>query len=110
MSAEQSASRGTGFVALCYDSDSGERLRKEAMQAHMTHIEAVLGELSLAGPLYDESGTRAVGSLFVLRTGSYARAREIVESDPYYKAGVWRSVDYLPFLPAAGQYIGGKIW
>lgn len=97
-------------AAFCQDAADSERLRAEFLQAHFRHIESVLAELALAGPLYDSSGSRTEGSLFVLKTSSVERARQIVEADPYFGAGVWRSVEYRPFLPAAGDFVGGKTW
>ena len=51
-----------------------------------------------------------MGSLYCLATRSLARAREIIENDPYFAQGAFASVEYFPHLPAAGKYIGGKIW
>ena len=58
----------------------------------------------------DDTGKRTVGSLYLLHTRSLARAREIIENDPFFKAGAFASVEYFPHLPAAGRYIGGTIW
>lgn len=98
------------IAVLCRDAADSDRLRAEFLQAHFRHIESVLAELALAGPLYDDEGARTEGSLFILNTGSLERAKQIVEADPYFGAGVWRSVEYRPFLPAAGDFVGGKTW
>lgn len=97
-------------VVVCRDGPGGPAARAGATQAHLAYIETVLGELNVAGPLFDESGKNTVGSLYVLHTRSLARAREIIENDPFHKAGAFASVEYFPHLPAAGQYIGGTIW
>jgi uncharacterized protein YciI len=101
---------GTGFVVLCFDGPNAPGLRAAATAAHLSYIDTVLDEINVAGPLYDETGLLSYGSLYVLRTTSARRAREIVENDPYYKAGVFIDVRYQRFLPAAGHYVGGKIW
>lgn len=98
------------MVALCFDGADAARLRPAATAAHLRYIDTVIDEINLAGPLYDATGRVNVGSLYVLRTTSEQRAREIVESDPYFQAGVFAEVRYQRFLPAAGHYIGGKIW
>jgi hypothetical protein len=100
----------TGTVVLCFDGPRGAEARVGATQAHLAYIDQVLPEINLAGPLFDAQGVKMIGSLYVLQTTSEARAREIVEADPYFKAGVFELVRYQPFLPAAGRYIGGKIW
>ncbi len=100
----------TSYVVVCRDGPGGAAARAGATQAHLAYIETVLGDLSVAGPLFDESGKNTVGSLYMLHTRSLARAREIIENDPFFKAGAFASVEYFPHLPAAGRYIGGTIW
>jgi uncharacterized protein YciI len=89
--------------------DSAPR-RAEANRAHMAYIETVAEHILVAGPLYDDSGTRIVGSVYVLAVDGEAAARTVVEADPFFAAGVWASVEYSPFLPAAGDWLGGVIW
>ena len=100
----------TAYVVVCRDGPGGAAARASATQAHLRYIEAVLGDLNVAGPLFDDTGKRTVGSLYLLHTRSLARAREIIENDPFFKAGAFDSVEYFPHLPAAGKYIGGTIW
>ena len=100
----------TAYVVLCRDGPNGPAARAAQTPAHLAYVEGVIGDLNVAGPLYDATGMTTVGSLYSLRTQSLARAREIIENDPYYKAGAFASVEYFPHLPAAGAYIGGKIW
>lgn len=100
----------TAYVVVCRDGPNAAIARAAQTQAHLRYIETVLGELNVAGPLFDDSGRETVGSLYVLHTRSLARAREIIENDPFHKAGAFASVEYFPHLPAAGRYIGGTIW
>ena len=39
-----------------------------------------------------------------------AQARAWLESDPYFAAGFWARIEYRPFLPAAGDLVGGTAW
>ena len=100
----------TGVVVICRDGPQGPQARAAATQAHLAYIDTVIGEINVAGPLYDEAGVNMIGSLYSLRTQSLARAREIIENDPYYRAGAFGSIEYFPHLPPAGHYLGGKIW
>ena len=100
----------TAFVVVCRDGPSGASVRATHTLDHLAYIETVMDELNVAGPLYDYGGQQPVGSLYCLATKSLARAREIIENDPYFAHGAFASVDYFPHLPAAGKYIGGKIW
>lgn len=101
---------GTGFVILCLDGPNGEQARAVATADHLKYIETVMHEVNVAGPLYDPAGMRVIGSLYILATTNEARAHELIENDPYYQAGAFGEIRYQPFLPAAGRYIGGKIW
>ncbi len=100
----------TAYIVLCRDGTSGAAVRAAQTAAHMAYIESVMDELNVAGPLYDESREQPVGSMYCLHTQSLARAKEIIENDPYFKNGAFESVEYFPHLPAAGRYIGCKIW
>jgi uncharacterized protein YciI len=98
------------FVVICRDGAQGPAVRAAYTDDHLAYIETVMDELNIAGPLYDEGGTQPVGSLYCLHTSSLLRAREIIENDPYHRHGAFASVEFFPHLPAAGKYIGGKIW
>jgi len=100
----------TGTVVLCRDAPDSAGKRSAETAAHFAYIEAHLEEIYVAGPLFDADGETVVGSLFVYRTKSSAQARALLEGDPYFKAGVYATTEVLPFLPAAGRYVGGKIW
>lgn len=100
----------SSYVAICRDGPNGPAGRAAATAAHLAYIETVMGDLNIAGPLYDPGGAQMVGSIYSFRTTSLEHARRLIENDPYYLAGVFASVEYFPHLPAAGHYIGGKIW
>jgi uncharacterized protein YciI len=100
----------TSFVVLCRDTPNGPQLRAAHTREHLSYIETVMGELNVAGPLFDDTGKQVIGSMYCLHTPSLIRAREIVENDPYFKAGVFATLEYLPHMPAAGKFIGGKTW
>ncbi len=97
-------------VVICRDGPNGAAVRRAATRDHLAYIETVLDELNVAGPLYDSAGEAMIGSLYSFRTSNLQRAHELIENDPYFLGGAFASVDYFPHLPAAGQYIGGKIW
>jgi uncharacterized protein YciI len=100
----------TATIVFCRDAPQGPARRAAATAAHLAYVEANLHEYNIAGPLYDATGRDTVGSIFSLRTKDLAHARRIIEGDPYFTAGVFASVEYFPHLPAAGRYIGGKVW
>ncbi|MCC5869344.1 MAG: hypothetical protein JJU27_12610 [Gammaproteobacteria bacterium] len=100
----------SGVLVFARDvADSGPR-RAAANAEHMAYIDTIIDRILVAGPKYDAEGLRIVGSVYVLAVQDEAEARALVEADPFHAAGVWASVEYFPFLPAAGDWIQGVIW
>jgi uncharacterized protein YciI len=98
------------YSISCVDGPDGARLRLEHMKAHLAHIETVIDDILIAGPVQDKDGGSHVASLLVLKAENIEAARAWLERDPYFKAGVWKSVEIVPFKPVAGTWIGGKTW
>jgi hypothetical protein len=100
----------TQVAVICHDGPESQAARKAAAQEHLRYVESILDRLALAGPLFSDDGSRMIGSLYVFKTGSLDEARRWLEADPYFKAAFWQSIDYRPFLPAAGEFVGGTVW
>lgn len=100
------------YIAVCEDDPTVDSvaLRRREKDAHFAYIEGILEQLLVAGPLADAPGARHNGSLFVYAADSETQARQLLEDDPYYQAGIYGRVRLAPFAPAAGQWIGGTIW
>lgn len=100
------------YIAVCEDDPTVDTaaLRRREKDAHFAYIEAILDQLLVAGPLAEAAGGQHNGSLFVYATDSETGARRLLENDPYYRAGIYGRVRLAPFVPAAGQWIGGTIW
>lgn len=99
------------FIAICTDRAGSEpgQLRKTHAGEHLAYVETILDKIAVAGPVRNaEGGT--VASVLVYKVDSEAKARALLEGDPYFKAGIWESVTVGPFLAAAGQWVGGKTW
>lgn len=97
------------FHIVAHDGPEAGARRKAALSDHFAHIERVMDAIRVAGPLKDAQGTPRV-SLFIVEARDAAAARAFVEADPYFAAGVWDRIEVEEFLPAAGGWIGGKIW
>lgn len=91
------------------DSEDAPMLRKEHLAAHLEYAACIMDRIAVGGPLR-EGDAPDFGSLIVLKTDSEAEAREILEADPYYQAGVWERSEILPFRPVIGEWVGGKVW
>lgn len=99
------------YIAWCKDRSGDEpgRLRKKLAAAHFAHIETIMDKIRVAGPVRDENGD-TIGSMLIFNAESKAEARALLDRDPYAGADIWESIEIRPFLPAAGEWIGGKIW
>jgi len=97
------------YAIYCRDKTGSEERRQANSAAHLGHVEKHLDQYFVAGPLRDETGA-TVGSLLIVQADSTGEARAFLEQDPYFSADFWESIEIHDFLPAAGDWIGGKIW
>jgi hypothetical protein len=97
------------FAIVAWDGPGSAEKRDSAQAAHFAHVEAIMDRIAIAGPLRDDTG-QSIGSIFVLRVESAVEAETLLRADPYFAAGVWDRWTINAFLPAAGGWIGGKIW
>lgn len=97
------------FAVICWDAPGSAEARARARDAHFARIETIIDNLAIAGPLKEASGA-FTGSLLIVKADDEAGARAILEADPYFTAGVWVRFEISEFIPAAGDWVGGKIW
>ena len=97
------------FAVMAWDIADSAPVRAAARDAHFSHIERIIDKVAVAGPLKDGSGT-IIGSLVVLDVADADEAEAVLRLDPYFAAGVWERWTIHPFLAAAGEWVGGKIW
>ncbi|WP_417619563.1 YciI family protein [Parasphingorhabdus sp.] len=97
------------YAIYCTDRPETAQARLDARNAHFTHIEKVLDDILIAGPLVGPGGI-TVGSMLVVKAKDEKSARILLERDPYFQADIWTDIRITEFIPAAGEWIGGKIW
>jgi uncharacterized protein YciI len=83
--------------------DSGP-IRAQHREAHVAHVRKLFdeGRIIMAGPIREPAGETSIGAVIILEADDLAHARQIVEDDPYVKAGVFAqlTVDrFRQFLP-----------
>ena len=96
------------FVFYCRDGEAGAQLRAKFLHEHLAHIEVRIDDYAVAGPL--KQGGATIGSLLVIKADDEAAARAKFETDPYFTAGVWQSINISPFMAVAGEWAGGVTW
>ena len=95
------------FVAICHDreGDEAQRLRASELQAHLDYVASIKDQVLVAGPLNRDASPDFNASLFVYAVDSAAAARQLLEDDPYFKAGIYANVSIAAFTPARGTWL-----
>jgi uncharacterized protein YciI len=86
------------YALICTDKAGALPLRKEKRPEHVAHLKSLGETLIFAGPFTGEDGESMNGSLVVIEAASLAEARQIAESDPFFKHGVFESIEVRPWL------------
>ena len=97
------------YCIMAWDVDGSSAIRDGCRESHFAHIVKHIEDILIAGPLKDEGGA-FTGSMLVVKAQDEAAAEALFKADPYFAAGVWSRWEIKDFLPAAGQWVGGKTW
>lgn len=60
-------------------------------------------KVRLGGPMLDEPGGRMNGTMLVVESNSVATVRAFLADDPYYKAGLFATIEIRPWLWGLGN-------
>lgn len=97
------------FAIIARDHPGSAGERRAELAAHLRHIEQVMGQIAVAGPLRDGTG-EITGSLLVVHADDAEAAARLLRQDPYHAAGIWASTEVHAFNAVAGDWVGGKTW
>lgn len=100
------------WIALCHDRADIDTstLRRAERDRHFAYIETILDRLLVAGPLAPREAGEWRASLFVYAVEERTEAELLLQADPYHQAGIYGTVQFMRFTPAAGRWIGGTVW
>jgi uncharacterized protein YciI len=87
------------IALIARDKAGALQTRLDNRAAHLAYIEDT-GVVSQAGPLLD--GDAMIGSLVVLDVEDLAAAQNWADNDPYAKAGLFQSVELIPWKKVIG--------
>ena len=85
------------FVALSKDRANGLETRLANRPAHLDFLKAHPDRIKIGGPLLAPDGERMIGSMLIVEARDEAEARALLAEDPYAKAGLFQSVEVLPW-------------
>ena len=83
------------IALIARDKPGALQTRLDTRDAHVAYLKAS-GVVSQAGPLLDEAGGM-IGSLVILDVADMDAARAWADADPYAKAGLFASVELIPW-------------
>ena len=101
---------GEVFLVLAFDAEGSSAIRERELDAHLTYVEKHCDDYLICGPLRDPGESALIGSFFLLAAESEAKARQIVDADPYVQSGMYREIRVLSATAAAGRLLNGVIW
>ena len=88
------------IALIARDKTGALETRKANREAHLAYIEAT-GVVNQAGPLLDDA-EQMIGSLVILDVADIAAAQSWADNDPYAKAGLFESVELIPWKRVIG--------
>jgi len=87
------------IALIARDKDGALQTRLDNRAAHLAYIEET-GVVAQAGPLLD--GDSMIGSLVILDVENLSAAQAWADNDPYAKAGLFKSVELIPWKKVIG--------
>ena len=76
------------------DHPGGMTKRTENCDAHEAYLTEHGDSIMVRGPLLDDAGTGSIGSILLLDVPDLDTGRELLEGDPFRKAGIYKDVTY----------------
>jgi len=101
------------YAFICHDDGDQTERRRALLLEHLRYIESQVDHIFIAGPSppMDAGDQRQFqGSMMIYRADSLAAAQAKFDGDPYVRAGIWSSVEVMPFNPVVGAEVGGTTW
>jgi uncharacterized protein YciI len=89
------------FVAICRDRAGSLELRKATRPSHLNYLETLGPAVAVGGPI--TADRRPVGSIIVLEASDQAAAESIFANDPYFRSGLFESVEIVEWTPVVGS-------
>ncbi|MCB1909149.1 MAG: hypothetical protein KDH15_17425 [Rhodocyclaceae bacterium] len=96
------------FILKCMDRDGGAELRVRARLPHLEFVASRAQAFRFGGPLLGEDGVVA-GSLMILDLPDEAALDAHMRSDPFFTAGLFRSVEVWHSRQVVPETVAGAL-
>lgn len=93
------------YVAICRDNADSAEIRTSNRPDHLAWLDANADKVKLGGPITTEDGSASIGSIVFAEADTLEGARAFFANDPYAGAGLFASVEVLPFRAVVGAKI-----
>ena len=93
------------YLILTRDVADGASIRDRHRARHYEFLERHAARLLASGGLADEAGEGFIGAAIMLDCATRAEAEAFVREDPFYAAGLFRSVEIIAWRAA---YLAGR--
>jgi uncharacterized protein YciI len=80
------------YAIVCFDRPDSASLRDAHRAAHQEFLGAHAHKIVFGGPLKDAADGPSTGALIVVDCASREEAQALIQSDPFYRGGVYESV------------------
>ena len=78
----------TRWVAIFEDAPDTDEIRRAQTDAHLAYLDAHADEILIGGGLRPAPDEWYCGGLWVMEVATRARAVQLCENDPFFKAGL----------------------
>lgn len=98
------------WLAICHDVENSQPIREQYLADHLVYIESILSKIEVGGPLCTEADPEYNSSAIIYQVEKESEALELLQNDPYFKAGLYASTELYHFNAVVGNWVGGKNW
>lgn len=91
------------FVYLEDIADNAD-IRSRLLDAHMAHIGNYVERIQLGGPIMRSDSESQAGGILIVEAESEASVKDMIQADPYFKAGLWQEIKVHPFREILNQW------
>ena len=85
------------FAVICKDRPDSHDLRTRTRPDHLSYLEPFRDKILFAGPFLEAANDNSVGGLIVIDLPDLNAAWAFAESDPYAVAGLFETVEVIPW-------------
>jgi len=91
------------FLVNARDKANSLPLRLETRSDHLSWAAQYVDRIAMAGPVFSDNGETMAGSTFVISFDSLSAAQDWALQDPYAQAGLFETVEVVPFNWSIGD-------